>query len=133
MSLDVSRVKCRYFHYSALSSMSRVLYRRTVNGTLLESVPRRGEITWTVPVVASVGTVVVISDLELTLNVAGVPLKVTLVAPVRKLPRILTVAPTLPEVGSVSTNWPSPTFRLKTVPSSLPPHRTSLRRTPRWC
>jgi hypothetical protein len=29
---------------------------------------------------------------------------VTLVAPVRLLPRILTAAPTLPELGSVSTN-----------------------------
>jgi hypothetical protein len=47
---------------------------------LLESVPP-GVTTWTVPVVAPAGTVVVISDGETTVNVAGVPLKVTLVAP----------------------------------------------------
>jgi hypothetical protein len=69
----------------------------TVKGTLLESVPP-GVTTLTVPVVAPVGTVVVISDLDLTVNVADVPLKVTLVEPVRLVPRILTAAPTLPEV-----------------------------------
>jgi hypothetical protein len=41
---------------------------------------------------------------------------VTLVAPVRFVPRILTATPTLPEVGFVSTNGPRPTDRLKTVP-----------------
>jgi hypothetical protein len=55
-------------------------------------------------VVVPAGTVVVISELDTTLNLAAVPLKVTLVAPVRPVPRILTVTPTLPEVGSVSTN-----------------------------
>ena len=53
---------------------------------------------------------------ELAVNVAGVPLKVTLVAPVRLFPRILTTAPTLPEEVCVSTNGPRPTERLKTVP-----------------
>src|ERR1017187_2371379 len=89
-------------------------------GTLLESVPL-GVTTWTVPVVAPVGTVVVIKYRDLTVNVAAVPLKVTLVAPVRSVPRILTAAPTLPEVGSTSTNGPKPTDRLKTVPQLLAP------------
>jgi hypothetical protein len=35
--------------------------------------------------------------------------------------RILTAAPTLPEVGCVSTNGPRPTDRLKTVPSLFAP------------
>jgi hypothetical protein len=52
----------------------------------------------------------------MTLNFAAVPLKVTLVAPVRSVPRILTAAPTLPEFGSVSTNGPRPTDWLKTGP-----------------
>jgi len=68
------------------------LYGRTLKGTLLESV-RLGITTWTFPVVAPAGTVVVIKYLDATVNVAAVPLKVTLVAPVRSLPRILTDAP----------------------------------------
>lgn len=46
--------------------------------------------------------------------------KLTLVAPVRSLPRILTAAPTLPEVVCVSTNGPRPTDRLKIVPQPEP-------------
>jgi hypothetical protein len=60
----------------------------TRKGTLLESVPL-GVTNWTVPVVAPVGTVVVISELETTLKTAPVPLKLTLVAPVRSGPRIV--------------------------------------------
>src|ERR1017187_8828409 len=60
----------------------------TRKGTVLESVPL-GVATWTFPVVAPAGTVVVISELETTVNTAAVPLKVTLVAPVRSLPRML--------------------------------------------
>jgi hypothetical protein len=44
----------------------------------------------------------------LTVNAAAVPLKLTLVAPVRSLPRIVTAAPTLPEVVCVCTNAPNP-------------------------
>ena len=77
---------------------------------------RLGVFTLTGPVVVPLGTVVVISVLETTLNVAALPLKVTLLAPVRLFPRIMTAAPTLPEVGRVSTNGFSPTARLKTVP-----------------
>src|ERR1022692_844339 len=96
-------------------------------GTLLESVPL-GVTTWTVPVVAPVGTVVVISELETTSKTAAVPLKLTLVAPVRFVPRILTAAPTLPKVGSVSTNGPKPTDRLKTGQNCTPrPPRLSRR------
>src|ERR1035438_249497 len=91
-------------------------------GTLLESVPP-GVTTWTLPVVAPAGTVVVISEGDITVNTAAVLLKLTLVAPVRFVPRILTAAPTLPEAGSVSTNGPRPTDSVKTVPSPLAPSR----------
>jgi len=53
--------------------------------------------------------VVVISELETTVKTAAVPLKLTPVEQVRLVPRILTAAPTLPEVGCVSTNGPRPT------------------------
>jgi hypothetical protein len=62
-----------------------------VNGTLLESVPPLDVITWTLPVVAPARPVVVISEPEATVNVPAMPLKVTLVAPVRLVPRIFTV------------------------------------------
>lgn len=92
----------------------------TRKATLLASV-RLGVFTSTLPVVAPFGTVVVISVLETTLNVAAVPLKVTLLASVRSFPRIVTAVPTAPEVGRVITNGPSPTLRLKTVPQPLLP------------
>jgi len=97
-------------------------YHGTLNGTLLESV-RLGVTTTTFPVVAPAGTVVVINDLDFTSKTAVVPLNVTLVAPFRSVPRILTAAPTLPEVVCGSTNGPRPTDRLKTLPSStlIPP------------
>jgi hypothetical protein len=85
-------------------------------------------VTLTVPELAPTGTVVLISDFETTVNIAVVPLKVTLVALFKFVPRIVTAAPTLPEVGLVSTNGPSPTPRLKTVPqlrlhaSLVPPY-----------
>jgi hypothetical protein len=57
-------------------------------------------------------------------NSAATPLKLTLVAPVRSVPRILTDAPIGPEAGSVFTNGPSPAASLKTVPWPLaPPER----------
>src|ERR1017187_373676 len=90
------------------------LYGSTLKGTLLESVPL-GVTTRTLPVVVA-GTVVVIRDADTTVNVAAVSLKVTLVAPVRSLPRILMAAPTSPEAGRVFTNGPRPTDALKTVP-----------------
>jgi hypothetical protein len=63
--------------------------------------------------VAPAGTVAVIREAETTSNVAAVPSKVTLVAPVRPVPRILTRDPTAPEVVWGSTNGPSPTEKLK--------------------
>ena len=92
----------------------------TRKGTLLDSV-RLGVFTFTGPVVAPTGTVVVISEFETTWNKAAVPLKVTLVVPVRLFPRISTDVPTLPKVGRVSTKNPSPTPTLKIVPSPLVP------------
>ena len=61
--------------------------------TLLVSVPL-GVVALALPVVAPVGTVVVIKEAETTLKTAAVPLNVTLVAPVGFVPRILTAAPT---------------------------------------
>jgi hypothetical protein len=75
----------------------------------------------TLPVLTSLGTVVLISDFDMTSNVAGVPSKVTLLAPVRLVPRMITGAPAFPEVGQASTNGPSPRSKLKTVPSSSVP------------
>ena len=68
------------------------LYGSTRKFTLLFSVPL-GVTTSIFPVVAPVGTVVVINEPEFTVNAAGVPLKVTLVAPVRLVPSILTAYP----------------------------------------
>jgi hypothetical protein len=90
----------------------------TLKFTLLVKVPL-GVTTWTLPVVAPLGTAVLISVLETTANVAAVPLNVTLVEPVRLFPRIRMRCPTLPEVGNVSTKGPSPTARLKTVPQPI--------------
>jgi hypothetical protein len=55
-------------------------------------------------VVAPVGTAAAIKELEITVKVAAVPLKVTLVAPFRFVPRMLISVPTLAAVGSVFTN-----------------------------
>ena len=64
-------------------------YGNTRKDTLLKSVPL-GSTTWTSPVVTPAGTVVVISELDTTVKIAALPLKVTLVDPVRLLPRMLT-------------------------------------------
>jgi len=95
-------------------------YWVTWNATLLFSVPT-GVVTSTIPVVAPAGTMVLISALDTTLNVAAVPLKLTLVAPVRLVPRIITFAPSFPEAGFVDTNGPRPVDRLKIVPLPLEP------------
>ena len=91
------------------------VHGRTRNLLLLVRV-RVDVTTVTKPVVAPVGTVVVISELGNALNTAGVPLKLTLVTPVRSFPKIFTSVPTLPAAGLVSTNGGRPTDRLKTVP-----------------
>lgn len=93
-------------------------YGSTRKFTLLVSVPL-GVTTSTLPVVAPLGTVVVISELETTSKTDAVPLNVTLLAPVRSVPRMLTDAPTVPDVVCVSTNGPSPNDRLKTVPQAV--------------
>lgn len=71
-----------------------------------------GVVTLTVPVVALAGTVALISAAETTVKTAELPLKVTLVAPVRLLPRMITVAPTLPEVGTVERKGARPFEKL---------------------
>ena len=58
----------------------------TRKARLLESVPP-GVVTWTWPVVAASGTIVEIWEAETTVNRAAVPLKLTLLAPVRFVPR----------------------------------------------
>ena len=83
----------------------RCRYGLTRNRTLLLSVPS-GVTTWTGPVAASAGTVVVIKEALTTVNVAAVPLNVTELAPVRSVPRILSSAPTSPKAGCVSTKGP---------------------------
>jgi len=55
-------------------------YSSTRKGTFLENTPL-DITTLTSPVMAPAGTLVVISELDTTANVAAVPLKVTLVAP----------------------------------------------------
>jgi hypothetical protein len=97
----------------------RGFYGNTRKDTLLESVPL-GVTTSIFPLVAPEGTLVVISEAETTSKAAAVPLKLTLVAPVRPVPRTLISAPTAAESGRVSTNGPNPTERLKTVPHPGP-------------
>jgi hypothetical protein len=80
----------------------------TRNFLLLFSSPL-GEVTVTKPVVAPLGTVVVISVLETTVNVAAVPLKLTAVVPVSFAPRILTVA------YGIKRRLPEPSFRSWTI------------------
>jgi len=75
-----------------------------------------GPVTWIVPVDAPVGTVAVISEAETTVNAAAAPLKVTLVAAVRSVPKIKMDCPAVPEVGTGITNAPSPMDSLKIVP-----------------
>ena len=72
--------------------------------------------TLTLPVVAPLGTVVAISEGETTVKTDAVPLNVTLLAPVRSVPRTFTTAPAFPEVVCVSTNDPSPIDRVNTAP-----------------
>ena len=104
--------------HASLVGEERGLHYGIRKFTLLVSVPP-DVTTWTLPVVAPEGTVVVISDFEATVKVAVVPLNVTLVAPVRLVPRILTAAPTLPAVGTVSTNGTRSIERRNIVPLLL--------------
>lgn len=87
---------------------------------MLESTPP-GVVTSIVPEDAPLGTVALMLVLDATVNVAGVPLNVTLLAPVRSVPRIKTFRPTAPRVGYAFTNGASPVDRLKTVPQPESP------------
>jgi hypothetical protein len=58
-----------------------------------------GVVTVIGPVVAPAGTLVMISEATSVVTVAGVPLKVTEVAPVRPEPRMVTEVPILPDAG----------------------------------
>ena len=81
----------------------------------LESVAL-GVTTSILPVVAPGGTVVVIWVGDTTVKLTGVPLKLTLVAPVRFVPRILIVVPVTAAGGNALTNGRSPAENLKIVP-----------------
>ena len=70
----------------------------TVNEDELVAVPP-GAVTAIGPDVAPDGTVAVICESELTANAVGVPLNVTLVAPVKPLPLSVTEVPTGPVDG----------------------------------
>ena len=84
---------------------AHALYGITRKFTLLVSVPL-GVVTWTMPVMAPRGTVVVISVLETTLKTAAAPLNVTLVVPFNLFPKIMTLVPAVPDIGAVSTQGP---------------------------
>jgi hypothetical protein len=62
----------------------------------------------------------VIEELEITLKVAAVRLKVTPVALFRFVPGMLISVPALAAMGSVFTNGPRPVERLNTVPHEPP-------------
>src|ERR1017187_4206180 len=97
-----------YLPISGHNAVARgTFYGSTRKGTLLESVPL-GVTTWTVPVVAPVGTVVVIRVGETTAKAAAGVVKVTEIAPVRLVPKIMTADPSLPAAGCVFTNGPRP-------------------------
>jgi hypothetical protein len=51
------------------------------------------------PLLAPAGTVALMAVSELTLNVAAVPLKLTVLAPVKPDPVMVTVVPTAPLTG----------------------------------
>lgn len=81
------------------------------NAALLKSLPL-GVTTSIFPVNAFAGTVVVISvPPATTVNFAGVPSNVTLEAPVKLVPSMVTALPTLPDVGIAFTNGSSPMLK----------------------
>ena len=94
---------------------SNCFYFVTTNCGLLFRVPD-GVTTETVPVVAPAGTVALRKVSDSTTNAADTPLNVTLVVPVRPLPRMMTFFPTLPATGTVFTRGFRPLENLKTVP-----------------
>ncbi|HJV48153.1 MAG TPA: hypothetical protein VJ549_02645, partial [Geothrix sp.] len=70
----------------------------TVNEVLVLPVPP-GVVTETLPVVAPAGTVAVTDRSEITVNEAGVPLKVTAEAPLKPVPARVTTVPIGPVLG----------------------------------
>ena len=65
---------------------------------------------------APAGTLETISEPDTTVNGAGVPLKRTVLDPVKFVPSILTIPPTLPKSGSVSTKGPKPAAKAEHRP-----------------
>src|ERR1035437_593196 len=100
----------------AVMARSAALAPPTVNLPPLIGVPP-SVWTWIRPVVAPAGTVAVICAVESILNVALMPLKVTLVGKTRFVPVITTLAPAAPPVGEklviagAGGVWPSILFR----------------------
>ena len=66
------------------------------------------------------GTLALMCVPESTAKDAGVPLNVTLVAPVRLLPRIWIVQPNFPEPGLAWTKGAKPTVVAKALPQPGP-------------
>src|SRR5438270_9713203 len=92
----------------------------TRNFRLLFKLPP-GVTTFTKPVPAPDGTVAEMYVSDRTLYVALVPLKVTLVAPVKPLPKMPTDLATFPEVGNSLTKALRPTSKLKRAPTLFAP------------
>ena len=86
--------------------------------TSLNSVPP-GVTTRTLPVVAPAGTVVVISELETTVKGAAVPLKLTLVAPVRLVPRMVTGDPKHRRGGQSLDEGAQPHIQAEDLPRAI--------------
>jgi hypothetical protein len=70
----------------------------TVNGIVLVAVPPEVVIAIG-PVVAPAGTVAVTCESEFTAKVADTPLKVSMIAPVKPCPMMVTTVPTAPLIG----------------------------------
>ena len=79
---------------------------------MLESAPP-GAVTVIVPVVAPAGTCARMLVSETTVNVACVSLNATAVVPVRLFPKMDTVLPALPKLGTASTNGARSPDKLK--------------------
>src|SRR5579864_6700825 len=106
-------------HLHPPPSLANVIYGNTLTSHCLVNIPVRA-VTMTRPVVAPSGTVAVISASEITLKeLAGTPLKLTAVAPVRPEPRIWVTELTLPLETTNFTNGPRPTSKLNAVPGAL--------------
>ena len=78
-----------------------------------------GVVTAIVPLAAPLGTEAWINVSDTTVKVVLIPLKVTLVAPVRLFPRMLTAWPAVPNAGFASTKGASPAEKLKITPQPL--------------